>query len=93
LLQTQDTVLELESQGIEKKAIYHAPGEANLNIFCNWFQHVLDALFPGLGAWRDMCAIPGAFGCGKTVISQALSKVLPVFDFFFPVYPVLRSRV
>ena len=25
--------------------------------------------------WRaGTCAIPGAFGCGKTVISQALSK-------------------
>lgn len=35
-------------------------------------QRVLDVLFPGtLGG---TCAIPGAFGCGKTVISQALSK-------------------
>jgi V-type H+-transporting ATPase subunit A len=35
-------------------------------------QRVLDALFPlVLGG---TCAIPGAFGCGKTVISQALSK-------------------
>ena len=24
--------------------------------------------------WAGTCAIPGAFGCGKTVISQALSK-------------------
>jgi len=35
-------------------------------------QRVLDCLFPScLGG---TCAIPGAFGCGKTVISQALSK-------------------
>jgi len=35
-------------------------------------QRCLDALFPlVLGG---TCAIPGAFGCGKTVISQALSK-------------------
>lgn len=35
-------------------------------------QRVLDSLFPStLGG---TCAIPGAFGCGKTVISQALSK-------------------
>ena len=35
-------------------------------------QRVLDALFPStLGG---TCAVPGAFGCGKTVISQSLSK-------------------
>merc|ERR1711903_86353 len=35
-------------------------------------QRVCDALFPvTLGG---TCAVPGAFGCGKTVISQALSK-------------------
>merc|ERR1711861_33131 len=35
-------------------------------------QRVVDALFPTtLGG---TCAVPGAFGCGKTVISQALSK-------------------
>jgi V-type H+-transporting ATPase subunit A len=35
-------------------------------------QRVIDALFPTtLGG---TCAVPGAFGCGKTVISQALSK-------------------
>lgn len=38
--------------------------------FC---QRVLDALFPSV--LGGTCAIPGAFGCGKTVISQALSKV------------------
>ncbi|KAJ8560159.1 hypothetical protein K7X08_004217 [Anisodus acutangulus] len=35
-------------------------------------QRVLDALFPSV--FGGTCAIPGAFGCGKTVISQALSK-------------------
>merc|ERR1712157_620152 len=35
-------------------------------------QRVLDALFPTVQGGTT--AIPGAFGCGKTVISQALSK-------------------
>ena len=35
-------------------------------------QRVLDTLFPSV--LGGTCAIPGAFGCGKTVISQALSK-------------------
>lgn len=35
-------------------------------------QRVLDALFPC--AQGGTTAIPGAFGCGKTVISQSLSK-------------------
>lgn len=33
---------------------------------------MLDALFPAV--LGGTCSIPGAFGCGKTVISQALSK-------------------
>jgi len=33
---------------------------------------VLDSLFPSVQG--GTCAIPGAFGCGKTCISQALSK-------------------
>jgi len=33
---------------------------------------VLDTLFPSV--LGGTCAVPGAFGCGKTVISQALSK-------------------
>lgn len=52
-------------------------------------QRILDALFPYVDTLSDMLyliniafscvqggttAIPGAFGCGKTVISQALSK-------------------
>jgi len=35
-------------------------------------QRVLDALFPSV--LGGTCAVPGAFGCGKTVISQSLSK-------------------
>lgn len=35
-------------------------------------QRVLDSLFPSV--LGGTCAIPGAFGCGKTCISQALSK-------------------
>lgn len=35
-------------------------------------QRVLDALFPCVQG--GTAAIPGAFGCGKTVISQSLSK-------------------
>jgi len=35
-------------------------------------QRVLDCLFPVVQG--GTCCIPGAFGCGKTVISQALSK-------------------
>ena len=35
-------------------------------------QRVIDALFPSV--LGGTCAVPGAFGCGKTVISQALAK-------------------
>ena len=35
-------------------------------------QRILDSLFPCVQGGTT--AIPGAFGCGKTVISQALSK-------------------
>eukprot|EP00479_Gromia_sphaerica_P012481 TRINITY_DN660_c0_g2_i2.p1 TRINITY_DN660_c0_g2~~TRINITY_DN660_c0_g2_i2.p1 ORF type:complete len:252 (+),score=50.11 TRINITY_DN660_c0_g2_i2:687-1442(+) len=35
-------------------------------------QRVLDSLYPSV--LGGTCCIPGAFGCGKTVISQALSK-------------------
>lgn len=45
----------------------------SLIAFFSCCQRVLDALFPSV--LGGTCAIPGAFGCGKTVISQALSKV------------------
>lgn len=35
-------------------------------------QRVLDSIFPTVQG--GTCAIPGAFGCGKTVISQSISK-------------------
>lgn len=35
-------------------------------------QRVIDTLFPSV--LGGTCSVPGAFGCGKTVISQALSK-------------------
>ncbi|KAJ0684535.1 putative H(+)-transporting two-sector ATPase [Helianthus annuus] len=41
------------------------------------YQRVLDALFPSV--LGGTCVIPRAFGCGKTIISQALSKVLREF--------------
>lgn len=37
-------------------------------------QRVLDALFPSV--LGGTCAIPGAFGCGKTVISQVRCQPL-----------------
>lgn len=43
---------------------------ANFPLLCG--QRVLDALFPCVQGGTT--AIPGAFGCGKTVISQSLSK-------------------
>ncbi|KAJ6727591.1 V-TYPE PROTON ATPASE CATALYTIC SUBUNIT A [Salix purpurea] len=75
----KDTVLELEFQGVTK-AIYHAsvrtprPVASKLAADTPLLtgQRVLDALFPSV--LGGTCAIPGAFGCGKTVISQALSK-------------------
>ena len=33
---------------------------------------VIDGIFPSV--LGGTCAVPGAFGCGKTVISQSLSK-------------------
>ncbi|OMJ74348.1 hypothetical protein SteCoe_26737 [Stentor coeruleus] len=77
-----EDVIEVEFNGEKKKyPMYHdwpvriprpyvekLPGKTPLLTG----QRVLDALFPScLGG---TCAIPGAFGCGKTCISQALSK-------------------
>uniref|UniRef100_A0A8C7KQ04 H(+)-transporting two-sector ATPase n=1 Tax=Oncorhynchus kisutch TaxID=8019 RepID=A0A8C7KQ04_ONCKI len=53
-----DVVLELEFEGLKEKF--------------TMIQRVLDALFPCVQGGTT--AIPGAFGCGKTVISQSLSK-------------------
>jgi len=78
----EDTVLEVEFQGQSKKLNMiqrwpvrqprptktKLPGVVPLLTG----QRVLDSLFPSVQG--GTCAIPGAFGCGKTVISQSLSK-------------------
>jgi V-type H+-transporting ATPase subunit A len=78
----QDTIIELEFLG-EKKSYtmlqnwpvrrlrpYTEKLAPDTPLFTG--QRVLDALFPCVQGGTT--AIPGAFGCGKTVISQALSK-------------------
>eukprot|EP00921_Rhytidocystis_pertsovi_P016123 GHVQ01025460.1.p1 GENE.GHVQ01025460.1~~GHVQ01025460.1.p1 ORF type:complete len:525 (-),score=76.40 GHVQ01025460.1:7-1581(-) len=78
----RETVLELEYHGEVKPfsmshfwpvresrpALEKLPGNTPLLTG----QRVLDSLFPSVQG--GTCAIPGAFGCGKTCISQALSK-------------------
>jgi len=77
-----DTTLEIEFQGEKKKFTMlqnwpvRQPRPVAKKMMANYplltGQRVLDALFPSV--LGGTCAIPGAFGCGKTVISQALSK-------------------
>ncbi|KAK4373901.1 hypothetical protein RND71_004578 [Anisodus tanguticus] len=77
-----DTVLELEFQGVKKEITMlqtwpvRSPRPVATKLAADTplltGQRVLDALFPSV--LGGTCAIPGAFGCGKTVISQALSK-------------------
>ncbi|KAJ1510756.1 H(+)-transporting V1 sector ATPase subunit A [Coelomomyces lativittatus] len=77
-----DTVLELEFAG-EKKSFtmlqywpVRTPRPVTEKLAADYplltGQRVLDALFPCVQGGTT--AIPGAFGCGKTVISQSLSK-------------------
>lgn len=78
----KDIVLELEFSG--KKHGYtmmqvwpvRSPRPVSEKLTANYplltGQRVLDALFPCVQGGTT--AIPGAFGCGKTVISQSLSK-------------------
>lgn len=78
----KDVVLEIEFQGQKKEftMVHHWPVRSprptakklapNTPLLTG--QRVLDGLFPSV--LGGTCAIPGAFGCGKTVISQALSK-------------------
>ncbi|KAE9468080.1 hypothetical protein C3L33_00028, partial [Rhododendron williamsianum] len=78
----KDTVLELEFQGVKKQITMlqtwpvRSPRPVASKLAADTplltGQRVLDALFPSV--LGGTCAIPGAFGCGKTVISQALSK-------------------
>jgi len=78
----EDTVLELEFEGTKKSYTMlqawpvRAPRPVASKLLASTplltGQRVLDGLFPSV--LGGTCAIPGAFGCGKTVISQALSK-------------------
>ncbi|GJY21658.1 V-type proton ATPase catalytic subunit A [Tanacetum coccineum] len=81
-----DTVLELEFQGVKKqftmlqtwpvrtsRAVASKLAADTPLLTGRYLSvRVLDVLFPSV--LGGTCAIPGAFGCGKTVISQALSK-------------------
>ena len=77
-----ETVLEIEYEGVVKRYTMRQkwpvrkPRPVSERLTANQplltGQRVLDVMFPH--ALGGTCAIPGAFGCGKTVISQALSK-------------------
>lgn len=78
----KDVVLETEFDGVKTPyTLVHVwpvrqPRPTTENLPCNHplltGQRVLDGLFPAVQGGTT--AIPGAFGCGKTVISQSLSK-------------------
>jgi V-type H+-transporting ATPase subunit A len=78
----KDTVLTIEFMGMKKSFTMmqywpvRQPRPVVDKLACDYplltGQRVLDALFPCV--LGGTCAIPGAFGCGKTVISQSLSK-------------------
>ncbi|OWK50923.1 V-type proton ATPase catalytic subunit A [Lonchura striata] len=77
-----DVVLELEFQGLREplsmiqvwpvRQVRPVAEKLPANHPLLTGQRVLDALFPCVQGGTT--AIPGAFGCGKTVISQSLSK-------------------
>ena len=78
----RDKVIELEFNGVKKsytmlqqwpvRAARPTAEKLPANHPLLTGQRVLDVMFPSV--LGGTCAIPGAFGCGKTVISQALSK-------------------
>ena len=78
----EDTVLEVEFEGKKYNySMYHSwpvrvPRPVTEKLSANYplltGQRVLDSLFPCVQGGTT--CIPGAFGCGKTVISQSLSK-------------------
>lgn len=78
----EDTVLEVEFEGKKQSfTMMHTwpvrvPRPVTEKLSADYpfltGQRVLDALFPCVQGGTT--AIPGAFGCGKTVISQAVSK-------------------
>lgn len=82
LIPVKDTVLEVEFEGKTTKHSLmqlwpvRAPRPVAEKQTADYplltGQRILDALFPCVQGGTT--AIPGAFGCGKTVISQALSK-------------------
>ncbi|KAM0671779.1 H(+)-transporting V1 sector ATPase subunit A [Ordospora colligata] len=77
-----DVVMEIEgAKGKKNMYLYHTwpvriprpveeKGNATHPLFTG--QRILDSLFPCVQGGTT--AVPGAFGCGKTVISQSLSK-------------------
>ncbi|XP_010777520.1 V-type proton ATPase catalytic subunit A-like, partial [Notothenia coriiceps] len=77
-----DVVMELEFEGLKEKftmiqvwpvrQVRPVTEKLPANHPLLTGQRVLDALFPCVQGGTT--AIPGAFGCGKTVISQSLSK-------------------
>ncbi|KAK7203319.1 vacuolar ATPase subunit A [Myxozyma melibiosi] len=77
-----DTILEVEFEGkVSKYSMFHSwpvrvPRPVSEKLTADYplltGQRVLDALFPVVQGGTT--CIPGAFGCGKTVISQSLSK-------------------
>lgn len=78
-----DVVLEIEQENgkvVEVRMSHHwavrsnrpSKGKKTGDTLLMTGQRVLDSLFPTVQG--GTCAIPGAFGCGKTCISQALSK-------------------
>ena len=78
----EEPIIELEFNGekrkhcmLQKWPVRSPRPTAKKLMACNPLltgQRVLDGLFPTVQG--GTCAVPGAFGCGKTVISQALSK-------------------
>lgn len=77
-----DVIMETEFNGAKQKHTLHhmwpvrAPRPVTEKLSADTplltGQRILDSLFPCIQGGTT--AIPGAFGCGKTVISQALSK-------------------
>ena len=77
-----DVIMETEFNGTKQKHTLHhmwpvrAPRPVTEKLSADTplltGQRILDSLFPCIQGGTT--AIPGAFGCGKTVISQALSK-------------------
>ncbi|CAH2050549.1 unnamed protein product, partial [Thlaspi arvense] len=78
----KDTVLEIEFQGVKKQFTMlqnwpvrtPRPVQQSLLLILLFLLVSVYLMHSSLSVLGGTCAIPGAFGCGKTVISQALSK-------------------